>query len=153
MTDRGNRARWTTAALVAPTAAALFTGTAVWASGHQPVTTTASATPTSAPPKAVDPALVALRQAVAANSAQVSALRKTVATIKAQAAVIAKGTPAASVSASSSRSSSRRSSSSGSSSSSSSSHKSSGGSSKVVVSQPAPPPPSQGSSGASGAKP
>ena len=38
MTDRGTRVRWTTAALLAPTAAALFTGTTVWAAGHQPST-------------------------------------------------------------------------------------------------------------------
>ena len=36
MTDRGTRVRWTTAALVAPAAAAVFTGTTVWAADHEP---------------------------------------------------------------------------------------------------------------------
>ena len=70
MTDRGTRVRWTTAALVAPTAAALFTGTTVWAAGHQPGTTTAAAPAPKAAPT-VDPQVKALEAAVAANTKQV----------------------------------------------------------------------------------
>jgi len=151
MTNRGTRARWTTAALIAPTAAALFTGTTVWAAGHQPVSTV-KATPKVA--ATVDPTVVALRQAVDANAAQVAALRKTVASLKKQADSIVKGTKTSSkkkssTSYSASSGSSSTSSSSGSSTKkkkSSSSSSNSGGSSTYVA-----PPPAQGSTGASGA--
>ena len=135
MTSRGTRARWTTAALIAPTAAALFTGTTVWAAGHQPVSA-AKATPKAT----VDPAVVALRQAVKANEAQVASLRKTVQSLKKQADALAKGVvlPA--------KKNSSGGSSSGSSSKSSSSSSSSGSSSNYQA-----PPSSQGSTGASGA--
>ena len=49
MTDRGTRVRWTTAALVAPAAAALFTGTTVWATSHQPGAPATSAAQASVP--------------------------------------------------------------------------------------------------------
>ncbi len=95
MTDRGTRVRWTTAALVAPAAAALFTGTTVWASAHQPATasttTTTTTTAAKAPEKTVDPVVEALRSAVDANTVQVVKLRDTVAALQAQAAAIAKG--------------------------------------------------------------
>ncbi len=87
MTDRGTRARWTTAALIAPTAAALFTGTTVWAAGHSPVAvSTTKASPV------VDPAVLELRQAVQTNVAQVASLRDTVAAILAQAQAESGGT-------------------------------------------------------------
>ena len=153
MTNRGTRARWTTAALIAPTAAALFTGTTVWAAGHQPAST-AKATPKVV--ATVDPTVVALRQAVNANAAQVATLRKTVASLKKQADSIVKGTKASSKkkhksnsSYSNSSASSSTSSSNGSSTKkkkSSSSSSNSGGSSTYVA-----PPPAQGSTGASGA--
>jgi hypothetical protein len=113
MTDRGTRVRWTTAALVAPAAAALFTGTTVWASAHQPSTasTTASTTATAAkaPEKTVDPLVESLRAAVDANTEQVLTLRDTVATLQKQAAAIAKGAKVPVVKAvSSSRSSTTR---------------------------------------------
>ena len=154
MTNRGTRARWTTAALVAPTAAALFTGTTVWAAGHQPASSI-KATPKVA--ATVDPTVVALRQAVDSNAAQVANLRKSVASLQKQADAIVKGTAtkskkkhSSSSASSSSSGSSSYSSSNGSSTkkkkkSSSSSNSSSGGSSYVA------PPPAQGSTGASGA--
>ena len=126
MTDRGTRVRWTTAALVAPAAAALFTGTTVWASAHQPATaaTTASTATTAvaAPEKTVDPLVETLRTAVDDNTAQVVKLRDTVAALQKQAAAIAKGAKVPVVKASKStwRPSSSRSSSSRSSGSSSS---------------------------------
>lgn len=90
MTDRGTRVRWTTAALVAPAAAALFTGTTVWASGHEPAT---ASTPTTAaaPAPAADPLVAALRAQIDQNTAQVDRLRQTVANLQAQAVAIAKG--------------------------------------------------------------
>ena len=148
MTDRGTRVRWTTAALVAPAAAALFTGATVWASGHQPAT---AATPTTtATPAALtaDPVVAALREAVDSNTAQVVALRRTVATLQAQAAAIAKGsgvTIAKSSGGSSTRSTSysstKRTSSSGSTKRTTTTHKAT----------PAPAPKTQTTTGASGA--
>jgi hypothetical protein len=108
MTDRGTRVRWTTAALVAPAAAAVFTGTTVWSAEHEPATastttsTTTSTTPAAAAPAAAapsqpDPIVASLQAAVDANTVQVKRLRVTVASLEAQAAAIAKGTPAAAV--------------------------------------------------------
>ena len=104
MTDRGTRVRWTTAALVAPAAAAVFTGTTVWSAEHEPATasTTTSTTPAAAAPAAAapaqpDPVVASLQAAVDANTVQVKRLRATVASLEAQAAAIAKGTPAAAV--------------------------------------------------------
>ena len=104
MTDRGTRVRWTTAALVAPAAAAVFTGTTVWSAEHEPATasTTTSTTPAAAAPAAAapaqpDPVVASLQAAVDANTVQVKRLRVTVASLEAQAAAIAKGTPAAAV--------------------------------------------------------
>ena len=78
MTDRGTRVRWTTAALVAPTAAALFTGTTVWAAGHQPSNGSTTSKPAPAPSATLDPQVVSLEAAVAANTKQVAKLRTTV---------------------------------------------------------------------------
>ena len=91
MTDRGIKVRWTTAALVAPAAAALFTGTTVWASGHQPATASTPKAAAPTPTATVDPMVLALRSAVDANTAQVAKLRATVASLQAQAVAIAKG--------------------------------------------------------------
>ena len=125
MTDRGTRVRWTTAALVAPAAAAVFTGTTVWAADHEPASaasTTTTSTASTAPavaaadpaPAQPDPVIASLQAAVDANSVQVARLRRTVADLQAQAAAITKGIAAASVrtatSAGSSRSSARTSS-------------------------------------------
>jgi hypothetical protein len=144
MTDRGTRVRWTTAALVAPAAAALFTGTTVWASAHQPATASTTTTAAPAPAKTVDPVVATLRTAIDSNSAQVLKLRASVAALQKQAAAIAKGAnvPTAKSGSSSSwhatASSSTRKSTSRSSSSKSSG--SSSGSSKPTVSKPAPAP-------------
>ena len=165
MTERGTRVRWTTAALLAPTAAALFTGTTVWAAGHQPGTgSTTTATP--APTATVDPQVEWLRQAVAANTAQVDALRATVSKLQKQAVALTAKTKAKAAASSSGRSSGgyssggyssgggSQSSSGGSSSSSrsSSSSGSSGGSTKVTVPAPAPAPATHTTTGASPAK-
>ena len=100
MTDRGTRVRWSTAALVAPAAAALFTGTTVWASGHEPATASTPTAASTAPKPVVDPVVVALRAAVDRNTAQVDALRRTVAALRAQAAAVAAGSGAARTTAS-----------------------------------------------------
>ncbi|MGE3811031.1 MAG: hypothetical protein AB7I24_05750, partial [Candidatus Nanopelagicales bacterium] len=63
MTERGSRARWTAAALVAPATAAVFTGTTVWAAEHQPATAPKAAPAAAAP--AGDPAVVVLKKDVA----------------------------------------------------------------------------------------
>ena len=108
MTDRGTRVRWTTAALVAPAAAAVFTGTTVWAAEHEPATastttatttatTPAAAAPVAAAPAQPDPVIASLRAAIDANTVQVERLRTTVATLQAEAASIAQGTPGAAV--------------------------------------------------------
>jgi len=122
MTDRGTRVRWTTAALVAPAAAAVFTGTTVWAADHEPASAASTTTTSTAPavaaadpaPAQPDPVIASLQAAVDANSVQVARLRRTVADLQAQAAAITKGIAAASVrtatSAGSSRSSARTSS-------------------------------------------
>lgn len=153
MTDRGTRVRWTTAALIAPTAAALFAGTTAWATGHQPSTGTTAAKPVPTPTATVDPAVVALQKAVAKNTAQVAALRASVLKLKAQAAAIAGGKAKAGSSSGSSTWTTKSSSSSGSSTKkkSSTSHASSGGST-VTVTAPKPAPTTQTSTGASGAK-
>ena len=160
MTERGTRVRWTTAALLAPTAAALFTGTTVWAAGHQPGTGSAT-TAAPAPTAPVDPQVEWLRQAVAANTAQVDALRATVSKLQKQAVALTAKTKAKAAASSSGRSSGgyssgggSQSSSGGSSSSSrsSSSSGSSGGSTKVTVPAPAPAPATHTTTGASPAK-
>ena len=161
MTERGTRVRWTTAALLAPTAAALFTGTTVWAAGHQPGTgSTTTATP--APTATVDPQVEWLRQAVAANTAQVDALRATVSKLQKQAVALTAKTKAKAAASSSGRSSGGYSSggyssgggsqSSSGGSRSSSSSGSSGGSTKVTVPAPAPAPATHTTTGASPAK-
>ena len=154
MTDRGTRVRWTTAALIAPTAAALFAGTTAWATGHQPSTGATTAKPVPAPTATVDPAVVALQKAVAKNTAQVAALRASVLKLKAQAAAIAGGKATSGRSSGSSGSAtwSKKSSSSSSGSSTKKKTSSSGSSTPVKVTAPAPAPTTQTSTGASGAK-
>jgi len=156
MTDRGIKVRWTTAALVAPDAAALFTGTTVWASGHQPATASTPKAAAATPTPTVDPLVVSLQSAVDANTAQVAKLRATVASLQAQAAAIAKG-GSVKVSKSSGgsttwKSTSTTKSSSKSTSKSTSSKSSSGSTKKTTSSAPAPAPASNGSTGASPAK-
>lgn len=107
MTERGTRVRWSTAALVAPAAAALFTGTTVWAAGHEPATASTATTSTVAPAPKVDPLVVALRAAIDKNTAQVDRLRATVVALQARAAAIAKGAAVPRTAASRSTSSTR----------------------------------------------
>ena len=90
MTDRGTRVRWTTAALLAPTAAALFTGTTVWAAGHQPSTASSTSTPSPAPTATTDPEVEVLKAVVAENTAQVAKLHATVVALQKQARAIVK---------------------------------------------------------------
>ena len=167
MTDRGIKVRWTTAALVAPAAAALFTGTTVWASGHQPATASTPQAATPVPSQSTDPLVLALRSAVDSNTAQVAKLRATVASLQAQAAAIAKGGTgkvtktaggkttwtSTSTKKSSSKSTSKSTSkSSGSTKSSGSSSSSSSGSGSSSSAGSSTPPASNGSTGASPAK-
>lgn len=91
MTDRpGNRARWSAAALLAPVAAGLFTGTAAWSATHDPnkaaaATSTPATTAAAATPKpTVDPQLAALEQAIARSKAQVTALQGALTTLNAK---------------------------------------------------------------------
>lgn len=142
MTERGTRARWTTAALVAPTAAAVFTGTTVWAAGHQPVTTSSKPAPVAAvaTESVVDPAVAELQAAVDEARAQVADLRAAVSKVAKQANAVIKGQKAATV-AITSRSSVG---------SSSSSSRSSGSSTSSAPKKKSSPPPTQGSTGASG---
>lgn len=154
MTDRGTRVRWTTAALVAPTAAALFTGSTVWAVGHQPVTAAkpVAATPAAAP--AVDPVVVALRAEIDANSARIDKLRATVEALKAQATAIARGASVAVPSSGRKAASGTRTSTSRTSSSratSTASRTTAPRTTTVHVSTPAPPPATSTTTGASGA--
>jgi len=161
MTERGTRVRWTTAALVAPTAAALFTGTTVWAAGHQPSTVDAASSPpvptatapeiATATPAPANPDVASLREQITTNSAKVAALAQTVETLRAQAAAISGVKYVPSPTSASTRTTTA-----------------SGGSTrptpkvatstspkptapKVVVTKPAPPPPVQTTTGASGA--
>ena len=92
MTERGTRARWTAAALVAPVAAAVFTGTTVWAAENQPVTAAAPAATTAAPAEpTADPAVVKLRKEVAKEKRKIAALTKKVTNISKKAAALAAG--------------------------------------------------------------
>jgi len=153
MTDRGIKVRWTTAALVAPAAAALFTGTTVWASGHQPATASTPKAAAATPKPTVDPLVVALQSAVDANTAQVAKLRTTVASLQAQAAAIAKGSTVKVTKTSGGSTtwkSTTKKSSSKATSTSTSTKSSSSSSTKSTSSAPAPA--SNGSTGASGAK-
>ena len=153
MTDRGIKVRWTTAALVAPAAAALFTGTTVWASGHQPATASTPKAAAPAPTATVDPMVLALRSAVDANTAQVAKLRATVASLQAQAAAIAKGSTVKVTKTSGGSTTWKSTTKKSTKSSSKSTSKSSSGSTKKTTSSaPAPAPASNGSTGASPAK-
>lgn len=105
MTERGTRARWTAAALVAPAAAAVFTGTTVWAAEHQPVTATTATKPVATAP-AVDPAVEELKADVAAAQKQVAQLRSQVKKLAKQAAAIKAGKVATGTSSKSGTSSS-----------------------------------------------
>ncbi len=168
MTDpvaRGRRARWGSAAVIAPVSAVAFTGATVWAVGHDPLATTAPTGAAVAAAPVADPDVAALQQAVAAARAEVAGLTARTAALRAratklsaaakalrtQAAVLAAGS--SSGGSSSGGSTSGGSSSGGSSSGGSSSGGSSGGSgSRTVVTVPAPaaPPASNGTTGASG---
>jgi hypothetical protein len=146
---RGRAARWSAAALAAPVAAGLFAGTTAWAQRADPLHAAGSATgAASAKPApkvaAPDPAMVALRLALAANARTVERLTKQVAAVKAQAAALAARGSASSASSRSAYSGSAQSAGSGA---------GSGGSQKpIVVTMPAPPPPpTQTTTGASGA--
>jgi starch synthase (maltosyl-transferring) len=152
MTDRGIKVRWTTAALVAPAAAALFTGTTVWASGHQPATASTPKAAAATPKPTVDPLVLALRTAVDTNTAQVAKLRTTVASLQAQAVAIAKGSTVR-VTKTSGGSTTWKSTTKKSSTKSTSKATSKATSkSTSKASAPAPAPASNGSTGASGAK-
>ena len=92
MTERGTRARWTAAALVAPVAAAVFTGTTVWAAENQPVTAAAPAATTAAPVQpTADPAVAKLRKEVAKEKKKIAALTKKVTNLSKKAAALASG--------------------------------------------------------------
>lgn len=142
MTERGTRARWTTAALIAPATAAVFTGTTVWAAGHQPVTTSAkpAVAPAAAAEPTVDPAVAELQAAVDEARAQVADLRVAVSQVTKQANAVIKGQKAATVAITSRASSS----------SSARSSRSTSSSSSSAPKKKSSPPPTQGSTGASG---
>ena len=140
MTDRGTRVRWSTAALVAPAAAALFTGTTVWASGHEPATASTPTAASTAPKPVVDPVVVALQAAVDRNTAQVDALRRTVAALRAQAAAVAAGGGAAPRTTASRPTAAR-----------STSSRTSSTTTRAPAAAPAPAPATQTTTGASGA--
>ncbi len=158
MTDRGTRVRWSTAALVAPAAAAIFTGTTVWASGHEPAT---ASTPTVSSPKVAaavpaakaDPVVVALQAAIDKNTAQVAKLRSTVAALQARAAAIAKGStvPRAASSRSTTSTSATRASSTRSSTPTTTRTTATRTTTAAPAPAPAPAPPTQTTTGASGA--
>lgn len=87
---RGARARWGAAALVAPAAAAVFTGATGWAlSTPAPGT---SAAPKPAP--TADPALARLRSTVAAEQSRVAALQRQAAALQAKANALTASTRA-----------------------------------------------------------
>jgi hypothetical protein len=149
MTERGgHRARWTTALLLAPGAAAVFGVTTSWAMHVKPAASPAPKAPllAAAPPAAARPSkdVIAFQKSLAANKHQLALMQSKVAKLQKQLTVLVAPTTAAAGSGSS-----------GSGSSGSGSY--SGGSSAPVappVAAPAPPapapPPVQGGTGASG---
>lgn len=139
---------WTAAVLVAPVAAALFSGSTAWALAHRPDPTTPAnavtpSSPTTTAVAATDPRVAQLRQQVAARAAQVAALRAQLAELRRPGTATARRESAASA-ASSSRGSSR-----GSSSGSSGSSVRAGNRAAVAV-PVTPAPPAQATTGASG---
>ena len=83
---RGQRARWSGAALVAPLAAVLFSGATAYSLHHDPHAVAAKAVPTIAPvaPK-TDVALVSMRKTLLETAKQVASLRGQVASLRAAA--------------------------------------------------------------------
>lgn len=92
MTDcRGNTARWTVAAFIAPMVACLFTGITVWAEVHNPllpaaVTTTTLRSSTMNTVAVEDPKITLLRASVATRAAAIRTLAATVSVAQKQAA-------------------------------------------------------------------
>lgn len=80
---RGQRARWSSAALVAPLAAVVFSGATAYSLHHDPHAT-AAAPAAAAAPKA-DTGLVALRRTLLETAKQVATLRGQVASLRAAA--------------------------------------------------------------------
>lgn len=93
----GSRARWGTAALVAPAGAALLAGTTGWALHHAPgssasVATTSAPTPSASGPSAAALRTAALRRQVVAEQQRLAALKQAILATKAQTSVIEAGT-------------------------------------------------------------
>lgn len=93
MTDRpGSRARWGTAALVAPAGAALIAVTTGWALHHNPLATASAASTASTASTAkpvttvapVDPQAAALRNQLTAQQQQLAALQNQLAAVRGQ---------------------------------------------------------------------
>ena len=84
---RGQRARWSGAALVAPLAAVLFSGATAYSLHHDPHAAPAPVAAVTQVPKS-DAALVSLRKTLLETAKAVAALRGQVATLKASAAGI-----------------------------------------------------------------
>jgi hypothetical protein len=175
MTERGgHRARWTTALLLAPGAAAVFGVTTSWAMHVKPAASPAPKAPllAAAPPAAARPSkdVIAFQKSLAANKHQLALMQSKVAKLQKQLTVLVAPTTAAAGSGSSGSGSSGSYSSGSSGSGSSGSGSSSGGSTgggaapapvqaapapvAPPVAAPAPPapapPPVQGGTGASG---
>jgi hypothetical protein len=155
---RGRTARWTAAALAAPVAASVFAGTTAWAAHSDPLHPKGQATsaPAPTPSATTDAAMLALNQALAAQTLKMNLLAKQVAAVKAQAASLSAGGSGASArgGTTSKRYSSGTTSRSGgtkSTGSRSTGSGSSGGGTTAAKPPPAPPP--QTTTGASGVKP
>ena len=87
MTERrGERARWTGAALVAPLAAVVFSGTTAWAMHHDPHAVAATAKPVVQAAPAQDATLLAMRKSLLSTAKAVATLRGQVAYLRATAA-------------------------------------------------------------------
>ena len=156
---RGRTARWTAAALAAPVAASVFAGTTAWAAHSDPLHPKGQATssPVPTPSATTDAAMLALNQALAAQTLKMNLLAKQVAAVKAQAASLSGGGSGA-VSGRGGASSKRytsgttsRSSGTKSTGTRSTGSGSSGGGTTAAKPPPAPPP--QTTTGASGVKP
>jgi hypothetical protein len=84
-------ARWTSAALAAPVAAAVFAGTTAYASDHDPLAAVAAppkpaVVPAPSPP--ADPVLASLQRQLAANRRTLASLARQVAAVRVQAAAL-----------------------------------------------------------------
>jgi uncharacterized membrane protein YgcG len=105
MTERrGERARWTGAALVAPLGAVVFSGTTAWAMHHDPHAVAATAKPVVQAAPAPDATLVAMRKSLLSTAKQVATLRGQVANLRATAASLRGAASAAASSGSNSSS-------------------------------------------------